>query len=150
MAESNVIASNRKAYYDYEILDKYEAGIALKGTEIKSIREGRVNIKDSFARVVKEEVFLMNMHISPYSHGNVQNHDPLRTRKLLLHRREINKLLGTLTKKGLALIPLSLYYKKSRVKVELGLAKGKKEYDRREDKKKKDIEREEGRYKINM
>lgn len=150
MAESNVIATNRKAYYDYEILDKFEAGIALKGTEIKSIREGRVNIKDSFARVVKEEVFLMNMHISPYSHGNIQNHDPLRTRKLLLHRREINKLLGTLTKKGLALIPLSLYYKKHRVKVELALAKGKKEYDRREAIKNKDILREERRYKINL
>jgi SsrA-binding protein len=150
MADSNVISTNRKAYYDYEILDKFEAGIALKGTEIKSIREGRVNIKDSFARVVKEEVFLMNMHISPYSHGNIQNHDPLRTRKLLLHRNEINKLLGTLTKKGLALIPLSLYFKKNRVKVELALAKGKKEYDRREDIKKKDILREERRYKINM
>jgi len=150
MADSNVISTNRKAYYDYVILDKFEAGIALKGTEIKSIREGRVNIKDSFARVIKEEIFLMNMHISPYSHGNIQNHDPLRTRKLLLHRNEINKLLGMLTKKGLALIPLSLYFKKNRVKVELALAKGKKEYDRREDIKKKDIMREERRYKINM
>lgn len=150
MAEDNVIATNRKAYYDYEILDKFEAGIALKGTEIKSIREGRVNIKDSFARVMKEEVYLMNMHISPYSHGNIQNHEPLRTRKLLLHRNEINKLLGALTKKGLSLIPLSLYYKKHRVKVEIALAKGKKEYDRREDIKKKDILREERRYKINL
>ena len=150
MAESNVIATNRKAYYDYEIIEKFEAGIALKGTEIKSIREGKVNIKDSFARVVKEEVFLMNMHISPYSHGNVQNHDPLRTRKLLLHKSEIKKLMGTLTRKGLALVTLSLYFKKQRVKVEIALAKGKKEYDRRQDIKKKDIEREEGRYKINM
>jgi SsrA-binding protein len=150
MAESNVIATNRKAFYDYEIIEKYEAGIALKGTEIKSIREGRVNIKDAFARVTKEEIFLMNMHISPYSHGNINNHDPLRTRKLLLHKKEISRLMGLLTRKGLSLIPLSLYYKKSRVKVELGLGKGKKEFDRRDDIKKKDIEREERRYKINL
>lgn len=151
MAHDNTAAAtNRKAHYDYEIIEKYEAGIVLKGTEVKSIREGRANIKDSFARIVKDEAFLMNMHISPYSHGNVHNHDPLRTRKLLLNRKEINRLLGLMTRKGLALIPLSVYFKKGKVKVEIALAKGKKEYDRREDIKKKDIAREESRYKINM
>ncbi|HRU38466.1 MAG TPA: SsrA-binding protein SmpB [Candidatus Goldiibacteriota bacterium] len=148
--ENSVIATNRRANYDYTIIEKYEAGIVLKGTEVKSIREGKVNIKDAFARVMKGEVYLMNMHVSPYSHGNIHNQEPLRTRKLLLNRSEINRLIGTMTKKGLAIIVLSLYLKKGRVKAEIALAKGKKEYDRREDIKKKDIEREERRYKINM
>jgi SsrA-binding protein len=148
--ESNLIIKNRRAYYDYEVMDIFEAGIALKGTEVKSVRAGRVDIKDSFARIIKEEVYLMNAHISPYSHGNVNNHDPLRDRKLLLNRSEINKLIGKMNKKGLSLIPLSMYFKHGKVKVEIAMAKNKKFYDRREDLKKKDIEREESRYRINM
>lgn len=148
--ESKLIIKNRRAYYDYEVMDIFEAGIALKGTEVKSVRAGRVDIKDSFARIIKEEVYLMNAHISPYSHGNVNNHDPLRDRKLLLNRSEINKLIGKMNKKGLSLIPLSMYFKHGKVKVEIAMAKNKKFYDRREDLKKKDIEREESRYRINM
>jgi SsrA-binding protein len=146
----NTAATNRKAHYDYEIIEKYEAGIVLKGTEVKSIRESRLNIKDAFARITKNEIFLMNMHISPYSHGNVHNHDPLRTRKLLLNRNEINRLNGLMTRKGYSIVPLAVYFKKGMAKVEIALVKGKKEYDRREDIKKKDIQREERRYKINM
>ena len=148
--ESKLIIKNRRAYYDYEVMDIFEAGIALKGTEVKSVRAGRVDIKDSFARIIKEEVYLMNAHISPYSHGNVNNHDPLRDRKLLLNRSEINKLIGKMNKKGLSLIPISMYFKHGIVKVEIAMAKNKKFYDRREDLKKKDIEREESRYRINM
>ncbi|HPD18156.1 MAG: SsrA-binding protein SmpB [Candidatus Goldbacteria bacterium] len=147
---SQITIHNRKAFHDYFILEKFEAGIALKGTEVKSIREGRANIQDSFARIMKEEVFLFNMHISPYSHGNIYNPDPLRDRKLLLHKKEIHRLMGLLTQKGLALIPLSVYFKNGRVKVELALAKGKKQYDRREEIKKRDLQREQKRYKINM
>lgn len=145
-----IIATNKKATHDYFILEKYEAGIVLKGTEIKSIRQGKVNLRDSFARIVKGEIFLMNMHISPYTHGNVFNHDPLRDRKLLLHKKEIARLAGKVAQKGLALVPLSLYFKNSRVKVELALVKGKKLYDKREDIKKRDLQRIEKRYKINM
>ncbi len=141
---------NRKAYHDYTILETYEAGIELKGTEVKSIREGKADIKDSFARLFKGELWLMNAHISPYSHGNLNNHDPMRDRKLLMHRREIEKLIGKIHQKGLALICLSMYFKKGLVKVELGLAQGKKFYDKREAIKKRDIAREEARYKINM
>lgn len=145
-----IVINNKKAFHDYFILEKFEAGIVLKGTEVKSIREGRVNIKDSFARIIKEEIFLFNMHISPYSHGNIYNPDPLRERKLLLNRKEINRLTGLLSKKGLALIPLSVYFKNGRVKVEIALAKGKKQYDKREEIKKRDLQREQKRYKINM
>lgn len=127
-----VAAENRKARHDYFILETYEAGIALKGTEIKSIRAGKVNLKDSFARIEKGEVLLYNVHISPYEHGNRENHEPLRTRKLLLHRREINRLVGKTQEKGLALIPLRIYFKRGLAKVELALAKGKKLYDKRE------------------
>lgn len=148
--KSKLILKNRKAWFDYEILETFEAGIALLGTEVKSIRAGRIDIKDAFARVFREEVYLMNAHISPYSHGNINNHEPLRDRKLLLNRNEINKLTGKMTRKGLALIPLSMYFKDGRVKVEIALAKGKREYDRREDIKKKDIAREESRYDIKM
>jgi SsrA-binding protein len=150
MKDNKLILKNRKAHFDYEILETFEAGIALVGTEVKSIRAGRIDLKDAFARVVKDEVYLMNAHISPYSHGNINNHEPLRNRKLLLNRAEINRLTGKMTKNGLAIIPLSMYFKEGRVKVEIALAKGKREYDRREDIKKKDIQREESRYNIRM
>ncbi|MEC4891002.1 MAG: SsrA-binding protein SmpB [Nitrospira sp.] len=138
-----VIATNRKAYHDYFIEEKYEAGIVLRGTEVKSLREGRVNLQESYASVHEGEVFLHHCHISPYSHGNIMNHDPLRVRKLLLHKKEINKLLGKTQQKGLTLIPLRLYFsKRGQVKVELGLAKGKKLYDRRESLKTREAGRE--------
>lgn len=129
-----VIATNRKAFHDYEITDKFEAGIVLKGTEVKSLRDGRVNLKDSYAAVdSRGEAILHNCHISPYSHGNIMNHDPIRVRKLLLHKKEINKLMGKTQQKGLTIIPLRIYFsKRGHAKVELGLAKGKKLYDRRE------------------
>lgn len=127
-----VVATNRKAFHDYVIEEKFEAGIVLKGTEVKSLRERRVNLQDGYADVKDGEVFLHHCHISPYSHGNVMNHDPIRTRKLLLHRKEINKLLGKTQQKGLTLIPLRIYFSaRGRAKVELGLAKGKKQHDRR-------------------
>jgi SsrA-binding protein len=128
-----VVATNRKAYHDYFIEEKFEAGIVLKGTEVKSLRNGRVNLQDSYASVKEGEVFLHHCHISPYSHGNIMNHDPIRVRKLLLHKKEINKLLGKTQQKGLTLIPLRIYFsKRGQSKVELGLAKGKKQHDRRE------------------
>ena len=132
-----VITKNRKAFHDYFIEETYEAGIVLKGTEIKSIRAGKVNLKDSFAKIKDGEVFLMNMHVSPYEQGNRFNHDPTRTRKLLLHRKEINKLIGKTKESGFSLIPLKLYLKNGYCKVELALAKGKKKYDKREELKKK-------------
>lgn len=134
--------NNRRASFDYEILDTFEAGIVLKGTEIKSIRNGHANLKDSYAIIRNNEIFLLNMHISPYEHGNIFNHDETRTRKLLMHKKEIVKLNGKLQLEGLTLIPLKLYFKKNKVKILLGLAKGKKNYDKRETIKKKDIERE--------
>jgi len=140
--EGKQIAQNKKAYHDYFIEETYEAGIVLQGTEIKSIRAGRVNLKDSFARVQKGEVFLHNMHISPYEQGNRFNHDPLRTRKLLLHRKEINKLIGETKEQGYALVPLKLYLKNGYAKILLGLARGKKKYDKREELKKKEAKRE--------
>lgn len=126
-----IVAENRKARHNYFIHETYEAGIALTGTEVKSIRIGRANLQDSFARVDKGELLLYSMHISPYEQGNRFNHDPLRTRKLLMHRREINKLIGQTREKGFTLVPLKLYFKRGRVKVELGLASGKKLYDKR-------------------
>ncbi|HMK22409.1 MAG TPA: SsrA-binding protein SmpB [Terriglobales bacterium] len=138
-----VVATNRKAFHDYFIEDKFEAGIVLQGTEVKSLREGKVNLQDSFASVRDGEVFLHHCHISPYSHGNIMNHDPLRVRKLLLHRNEINKLLGKTQQKGLTLIPLRIYFSaRGHAKVELGLAKGKKLYDRRESIKAREAGRE--------
>jgi SsrA-binding protein len=137
-----VVATNRKAYHDYHVLETYEAGIALLGTEVKSLREGKANLKDSYAIVKNSEVFLLNCHISPYSHGNILNHDPLRTRKLLLHRKEINKLHGHITQKGLTLIPLKIYFKDGKAKVEIGLAKGKRQYEKREAIKEKESRRE--------
>lgn len=137
-----VIAENRKAFHDYFVEERVEAGIILRGTEIKSIRQGRVNLKDSFARIENGEVFLHQMHISPYEKGNRFNHEPLRTRKLLLHRGEINKLIGKIQLQGLTLIPIKLYLKHGLVKVELGVCRGKKNYDKRQDMAERDAKRE--------
>lgn len=128
-----VVATNRKAFHDYAIEEKLEAGIVLRGTEVKSLREGKVNLRDSYASVDHEEVILHNCHITPYSHGNIMNHDPLRPRKLLLHRKEISKLLGKTQQKGLTIVPLRIYFSpRGKAKIEIALAKGKKQYDRRE------------------
>ena len=138
-----VVATNRKAFHDYFIEERYEAGIMLQGTEVKSLREGRVNLQDSYASVRGSDVFLHQCHISPYSHGNIMNHDPTRVRKLLLHKAEIHKLLGKTQQKGLTLVPLRIYFtKRGYAKVELGLAKGKKLYDRRETIKSREAGRE--------
>lgn len=137
-----LIANNKKAYHDYFIEDTYEAGISLAGTEVKSLRMGKCSVKESFIRVDKGEVYVYNMHISPYEKGNIFNKDPLRVRKLLMHRGEINKLTGKMAQKGYTLVPLKVYFKGSLVKVEVGLAKGKKLYDKREDIAKKDQRRE--------
>ena len=137
-----LIANNKKAYHDYFILETYEAGIALHGTEVKSLRMGKCSIKEAFIRVENEEVYVYGMHISPYEKGNIFNKDPLRVRKLLLHKSEIRKLLGKPKEKGMTLVPLKVYFKDSLVKVEIGLAKGKKLYDKRQDIAKKDQQRE--------
>lgn len=137
-----LVANNKKAYYDYFILETFEAGIALSGTEVKSIRMGKCSIKEAFVRVEKGEVFIYGMHISPYEKGNIFNKDPLRVRKLLLHRSEINKLLGKTKEQGITIMPLKVYLKGSLVKVEIGLARGKKLYDKRQDIAKKDQKRE--------
>lgn len=144
MGTSNIklIANNKKAYHDYFILDTYEAGIALHGTEVKSLRMGKCSIKESFVRVEHGEVFIYGMHISPYEKGNIFNKDPLRVRKLLLHSFEIRKLIGKMKEKGITLMPLKVYFKDSLVKLEVGLAKGKKLHDKREGIAKKDQMRE--------
>ena len=145
MAKSSgfkLIANNKKAYFDFFIDDKFECGIALAGTEVKSMRMGKCSIKESFVRITNDEVMIYGMHISPYEHGNIFNRDPIRPRRLLMHRREIRKLYGTVKQDGLALIPLSVYFKHSRVKVEVGLCRGKKLYDKRQDIAKKDMRRE--------
>ena len=142
MDNIKTIANNKKAYHDYFVLEKYEAGIELAGTEVKSLRQGRCNLKDSWCSTVKGEMFVNGMHISPYEHGNIWGKDPMRVRKLLMHKREINKLFGTLQQQGLSLIPLSIYFKGSLVKLELGLCKGKKLYDKREDAAKKSAKRD--------
>lgn len=139
---SRLIANNKKAYHDYFIEDTYEAGIELAGTEVKSMRMGKCSIKESFIRIENGEVFIYGMHISPYEKGNIFNKDPLRVRKLLLHKSEINKLIGKTKEKGMAIVPLKVYFKGSLVKVEIGLAKGKKLYDKRQDIAKKDQKRE--------
>ena len=141
MPNTKLIAKNPNAYHNYEIIEKIEAGIVLTGTEIKSIRKGKVNLKDSFANIKNGECFVIGMHISPYEFGNIYNKDPLRDRKLLLNRSEINKLIGKVQTKGYSLVPISLYFKRSYVKVELGIGKGKKLYDKRADIAKKDAER---------
>jgi SsrA-binding protein len=136
------VATNKKAFHEYFVLEKIEAGICLLGTEVKAIREGRLNLKDSYAIVQGGEVILFNCHISPYSHGNRENHDPTRSRKLLLHEREIRKLIGKTQEKGLTLVPLRVYLKRGRVKVELGVARGKKLIDKRETERRKEADRE--------
>lgn len=139
---TKLIANNKKAYHDYFILDTYEAGIVLHGTEVKSLRMGKCSIKESFIRIENGEVFIYGMHISPYEKGNIFNKDPLRTRKLLLHQYEIRKIAGKIAEKGYTLVPLKVYFKGSLVKVEIGIAKGKKLYDKRETIAKKDQRRE--------
>ncbi|MFZ4619856.1 MAG: SsrA-binding protein SmpB [Bacteroidota bacterium] len=140
--EERATVSNRRARFEYEILDSYEAGIVLKGSEVKSLRVGKANLQDSYAVVKDNEVWLMNMHISPYEQANQFNHEPTRTRKLLLTKAEISKLHSKSNEKGLTLVPLKLYFKKGIVKVELGIAKGKKLHDKRESIKERDVERE--------
>lgn len=141
VAGIKILAKNRKARHDYFIEETYECGIELKGTEVKSIRQGKINLKEGYATVDNSEVFLKQVHISPYEQGNIFNTDPLRVRKLLLHKYEIRKLIGAITIKGYSLVPLSVYLKNGRVKLELGLAKGKKLYDKRQDLAKKDAKR---------
>lgn len=139
--EIKIISQNKKAYHDYFINEKFECGIELKGTEVKSLRAGNVNLKDSYATIDNGEVFIKQMHISPYEQGNIFNRDPMRPRKLLMHKYEIRRLIGTLKEDGISLIPLSLYFKGSNIKVELGLAKGKKLYDKRASIAEKDAKR---------
>ncbi len=140
--EKQTVAQNKKARHDYFVLETYEAGIELFGTEVKSIRKGRINLKDSWCSIDKGEIFVKGMHISPYEQGNIFNRDPMRVRKLLMHKREINRLFGVTKQQGLTLIPLSVYFLKGRAKLEVGLCKGKKIYDKREDMAKKDAQRD--------
>jgi SsrA-binding protein len=137
-----LVANNKKAYHDFFIEEKYECGIALHGTEVKSLRMGKCSIKEAFIRIENGEVFIYGMHISPYEKGNIFNKDPLRVRKLLMHRQEINKLLGKIKEKGYTLVPLQVYFSNGKAKVEIGLARGKKLYDKRDDIAKKDARRE--------
>ena len=139
--DKKIISKNSKAYHDYFIDSKIECGIALAGTEVKSIRDGKVNMKDSYAQVKNGELFIYSLHISPYEKGNIFNKDPLRTRKLLVHKHEILKLIGMVKQKGVALVPLCMYWDRNHVKVELGVARGKKLFDKRQDIAKKDAER---------
>lgn len=149
--EKKLIANNKKAYHEYFIEQEYEAGISLAGTEVKSMRLGKCSIKESYIQVQDGELFIYGMHVSPYEKGNIFNKDPLRTRKLLLHRSEINKLAGQVKVKGYTIMPLSVYLKNGLVKVQIGLARGKKLYDKREDLQKKDLKREaEREYKSNL
>ena len=141
-AGEKLIASNKKAFHDYFVLQKAEAGVALTGTEVKSLRDGKANIKDSYVIFKNGEAFLFNAHISPYTHGNRENHDPERTRRLLLHRRELEKLETQVTEKGLTIVPLRLYFKGGRVKAEIAVVRGKKLYDKRETEKKRELDRE--------
>jgi SsrA-binding protein len=137
-----LVANNKKAYHDYFIEEKYECGIALHGTEVKSLRMGKCSIKEAFIRIENGEVFIYGMHVSPYEKGNIFNKDPLRVKKLLMHKQEINKLLGKIKEKGFTLVPLQVYFSNGKAKVEIGLARGKKLYDKREDIAKKDARRE--------
>lgn len=137
-----IICQNKKARHDFHIVDTYEAGLVLKGSEVKSCRSARANLKDGYARIKNGEIFLINSHISPYTHANQLNHDPLRERKLLFHKREIKKLYGKIRERGFSLIPLKMYFKNGKVKVEMAVAKGKRLHDKREDIKRKDFARE--------
>jgi SsrA-binding protein len=141
-AAQRLVAENRKARHDYHVLDTWEAGVALLGTEIKAIREGRINLRDSYARVDRGEVWMENVHISPYSHTGYAHHDEKRNRKLLLHRHEIRKIIGRVAEKGLTLVPLEVYFKKGRLKVLLALAKGKQAHDKRETIRRREVDRE--------
>jgi SsrA-binding protein len=141
-AEGRTLVTNRAAFHEYHILDRYEAGLALTGTEVKSVLDGRVQLKDAYVAVRDGEAWLLNAHISPYAHGNRENHDPLRTRKLLLHRREINKLDEQAAIKGMTLVPTRIYIQNGRAKLEVGVARGKKLYDKRETEMRRTIERE--------
>lgn len=157
MAEkkNKISLTNRRAFHDYEILEKIEAGIVLHGTEVKSIRQGKASFKDCYAKVINEELWIVSMHITPYDHGGYSNHDPVRNRKLLLHKFEIKKLIGKIEEKGLTVIPLRLYFKGGKVKVELGLARGKKVHDKRKDIAARDMSRDaqrelKNKYRINI
>lgn len=141
-AGEKLIASNKKAYHDYFIVQKFEAGIVLTGTEMKSLRAGKANLKDAYVLLKNEEAYLFGAHISPYSHGNLQNHDPERTRKLLLHRRELSKLYSETAEKGLTVVPLRLYFKGSKVKAEIAVVRGKKQYDKRDTERARELDRE--------
>jgi SsrA-binding protein len=141
-ADEKTVVTNRKALHDYFIIDRFEAGIALKGTEVKSLRQSNANLQDGYALIRNGEVWLIGMHISPFEKGNINNHDPKRDRKLLLHKQEIRRLLGKIAEKGLTLVPLRIYFKKNIVKVELGIARGKKEYDKREAIKERETKRQ--------
>ncbi len=140
--EEKTVVTNRKALHEYFVIDRFETGIALKGTEVKSLRQGTANLQDGYAAIRKGEVWLIGMHINPFEKGNINNHDPKRDRKLLLHKREIRRLIGRVTEKGLTLIPLRVYFKHNIAKLELGLARGKKSYDKREAIKKREVERQ--------
>ena len=141
-AAERIVAENRKAFHDFHIIETFEAGVVLQGTEVKAIREGRVNLRDSFARVEDGEVFVYNVHISPYSHRGYADHEPTRRRKVLLHRQEIRKLIGKTVERGMTLVPVKLYFKGGRVKVALSLARGKQAHDKRETIKRREIDRE--------
>ena len=148
---TKLVANNKKAYHDYFIEEKFEAGICLVGTEVKSLRDGKCSIKEAYVKVERGEVFIIGMNISPYEKGNIFNKDPLRTRKLLLHKAEINKLLGAESETGYTIMPLQVYFKEGKAKMEIGIAKGKHNYDKREDIRKKDIKREVERdFKLSM
>jgi SsrA-binding protein len=137
-----LVASNKKALHDYFVVQKFEAGLALTGTEVKALRDGKANLKDAYVIFKEGEAFLFGMHVSPYSHGNIQNHEPERTRKLLLHRNEIEKLRVQTVEKGLSIVPLRLYFKGSRVKAEIAIVRGKKQYDKRESERTREADRE--------
>ena len=139
---ASCIADNRKAHHDYHLLETFEAGLALTGTEVKAMREGRANLRDSYCRIDRGEAFLLNAHVGQYSHGGSASHDPLRPRKLLLHQQEIRKLLGKTTEKGMTIVPLRMYFKNGRAKLAIALAKGKKTYDKRETIRRREAERE--------
>ena len=136
------VAVNKKAFFEYEIIERLEAGLVLQGTEVKSLRAGRVSFKDSYARAQDGELWVLNMHVSPYEHGNIWNHDPMRPRKLLLHKREIKRLIGKIEERGLTLVPLRLYFSKGVAKLEMGLARGKKIHDKRKDIARRDADRD--------
>lgn len=140
--ENKIVSQNKKAYHDYFVIESYEAGLELFGTEVKSVRQGKINLKDSWCNIVDGEIFANGMHISPYDHGNIFNRDPLRPKKLLMHKKEILKLFGLTKQQGYAIIPLQVYFKKGKAKVQIGLCKGKKLYDKREDAAKKSADRE--------